>query len=199
MKYKCLRCDYMSYDVMNTYAHVGYVHLGTYCTLCDTICFNSCPGTKTTGTTHSSVSTPSASSSFHSFLGNFHPRTAIEQDLDYVIRVSEKGVEGMWVCIVCGSTYQDFGVAQSHIKHDHSEIKCRHCNLFCNNFFTLDTHMKEAHSGQLPIQCQICTVWLPNNTVLTQHIKLHEDPNRSLTTRRYADRHPNHHPSLPNN
>ena len=30
MKYKCLRCDYISYDVMNTYAHVGYVHMGTY-------------------------------------------------------------------------------------------------------------------------------------------------------------------------
>ena len=101
MKYKCLRCDYISYNVMNTYAHVGYVHMGTYCAACDTICFGACPGTKSNGTTHPSVSPPSASSSFHSFLGDFHPRTAIEQDLDYVIRVSEKGVEGMWVCIVC--------------------------------------------------------------------------------------------------
>ena len=116
-----------------------------------------------------------------------------------MIRVSEKGVEGMWVCIVCGNTNQDFGVAQFHIKHDHSEIKCRLCNLFCNNFFTLDTHMKEVHSGQLPIQCQICTVWLPNTTVLTQHFKLHGDPNRSLATHRYTERHPSHHPLLPNN
>ena len=29
MKYKCLRCDYISYDVMSTYAHVGYVYMGT--------------------------------------------------------------------------------------------------------------------------------------------------------------------------
>ena len=47
MKYKCLRCDYMSRDVMNVYAHVGYVHMGTYCTSCDTICFGSCPGKRT--------------------------------------------------------------------------------------------------------------------------------------------------------
>ena len=136
---------------MNTYAHVGYVHMGTYCAACDTMCFGACPGTEHTGTTHSSVSLPSTSSSFHSFLGVFHPKTAIEQDLDYAIKVSEKGVEGMWVCIVCGCTYQDFGAAQSHIKHDHSEIKCRHCNLFCNNFFTLDTHMKEAHSAPIAL------------------------------------------------
>ena len=150
----------------------------TYCAVCDTVCFGACPGTQHTGTTHSSLPLPSTSSSFHSFLGMFHPKTVVEQDLDYATKVLERGVEGMWVCIVCGYTHQDFGATQSHIRHDHSEIKCRHCNLFCNNFFTLDTHMEEAHSGQLPVRCHTCKIWLPNNTVFTNHIKLHEDSNK---------------------
>ena len=149
--YRCLRCDYMSYDVVNTYTHIGYVHLGTYCTRCDTICFNSCPGAEDTDAPTSSESPPVVTSSFHSFLGNFHPRTAVERNLDYIVRVSERGVEGLWLCTVCGSTNRNFGMAHFHVKHDHSEIKCRFCNLYCNNFLTLDAHMQEAHSGQMPV------------------------------------------------
>ena len=90
-RYRCLRCDYMSYDVVNTYTHIGYIHLGTYCTRCDTICFNSCPGAEDTNAPTSSESPLVVLSSFYSFLGNFHPRTAVERDLDYIIRVSERG------------------------------------------------------------------------------------------------------------
>ena len=113
--------------------------------------------------------------------------------MDYIIQVSERGVEGLWLCTVCGSTNRDFGMAHFHVKHDHSEIKCRFCNLYCNNFLTLDTHMQEAHSGQMPVQCQICMIWLPDATVLMPHFQWHGDPNRSLIPHRYAEECPNCH------
>ena len=102
-------------------------------------------------------------------------------------------MEGLWLCIVCGSTNRDFGVAHFHVKHDHSEFKCRFCNIYCNNFFSLETHMQEAHSDQIPIECQICKIWLPDATALQPHFQWHGDPNRSLIPHRYAEECPNCH------
>ena len=186
----------MSYDVMNTYTHVGFVHLGTYCTRCDMVCFDSCSTTEDTNSPTSSGSPPVIKTSFHSFLGDFHPRTAVERELDYTVRVSDKGVEGLWICTVCRCTNRDFGMAHFHVKHDHSQVRCRFCNLCCNSFLTLDAHMQEAHPELMPVQCQICSIWLPDATSLMPHFKWHGDPYRRLIPHRYADECPNCHSFL---
>ena len=53
--------------------------------------------------------------------------------------------------------------------------------------------MQEAHSDQIPIQCQICMIWLPDATALMPHFQWHGDPNRSLIPHRYAEECPNCH------
>ena len=171
---------------MNTYTHVGFVHFGTYCTRCNMVCFDSCSTTEDTSSPTSSGSPPIIKTSFHSFLGDFHPRTAVERELDYTVRVSDKGVEGLWICTVCRCTNRDFGMAHFHVKHDHSQVRCRFCNLCCNSFLTLDAHMQEAHPEQMPVQCQICSIWLPDATSLMPHFKWHGDPYRRLIPHRYA-------------
>ena len=53
--------------------------------------------------------------------------------------------------------------------------------------------MQEAHSDQIPIECQICKIWLPDATALQPHLQWHGDPNRSLIPHRYAEECANCH------
>ena len=119
--------------------------------------------------------------------------TTVEQDIDYIVKVTEEGVEGLWLCIVCGITNRNFGVLHFHVKFDHSEIKCRFCNTYCQCYFSMEAHMQEAHSDQIPIECQICKIWLPDATALQPHLQWHGDPNRSLIPHQYAEECANCH------
>ena len=65
--------------------------MGSKCDRCDTVCFKSCQGVEDTDSPTSSESPPIILSSFYSFLGNFSPMTAVEQDIDYIIKVTEGG------------------------------------------------------------------------------------------------------------
>ena len=65
------------------------------------------------------------------------------------------GVEGLWLCIICGSTNRDFGVMHFHVRFDHAEIKCRFCDMYCACFFSKEAHLKEAHPHLIPAECQL--------------------------------------------
>ena len=96
-RYRCVLCDFISYDVVNTFTHVGYLHLGSQCERCGTVCFQSCHGIEEADAPTSSESPPIVLSSFYNFLGNFSPVTAVEQDIDYIVKLQS----GEWRACGC--------------------------------------------------------------------------------------------------
>ena len=56
---------------------------------------------------------PVVLSSFIHVLGEVFPRTAIEPELDYIVKISNGEIEGWWICGICGSTNRDVEVITS--------------------------------------------------------------------------------------
>ena len=168
-RYGCGFCDFISNDLVNTYTHVGYLHLAPQCERCHSVCFQSCYGIEEADTPTSTESPPILLSSFTHFLGEFTPKTAIEPDLDYIVKTTNWGVEGLWLCIICGSTNRDFGVMNFHVRFDHAEVKCRFCDMYFACFFSMDAHYQEARAHLIPIECQLCKVMLPNSAAMEPH------------------------------
>ena len=139
-RYRCSYCDFISNNRVNTYTHIRYIHLSSPCEKCRNVCFQSCYMQEEADSPTFTKSPPVVLSSFVNFLGEFTPKTAIEPDLDYIVKTANWGIKGLWLCGICGSTNRDIGVMSFHVCHDHAEEKCRFCDLYFSCMFSMGAH-----------------------------------------------------------
>ena len=58
----------------------------------------------------STESPPIVLSSFITFLGELSPRTSVDPELDYIVKIMNGDIAGWWICGHCGSTNKDIEV-----------------------------------------------------------------------------------------
>ena len=87
-RFRCNYCEFISHNRVNTFAHIGYIHLSSPCEACGNMCFQTCFMQEEADSPTSTESPLVVLSSFIHFLGEFFPRTAIETELDYIVKIS---------------------------------------------------------------------------------------------------------------
>ena len=87
-RYRCNYCNFISNNRVNTYTHIGYIHLSSPCENCRSMCFQTCYMQEEADSPTSTKSPPVILSSFINILGEFTPKTAIEPDLDYIVKTT---------------------------------------------------------------------------------------------------------------
>ena len=151
------------------------------------MCFQTCYMQEEANSPTSTESPPVILSCFIYFLGDYTPKTAIEPDLDYIVQTENWGIEGLWLCGICGATNRDIGVMSFHVCHDHAVEKCRFCDLYFSCMFSMDAHYQETHADLISIDCKLCEAVLPNSAALELHLEWHPNANRCLIPHKYAD------------
>ena len=126
-------------------------------------------------------------SSFITFLGEFFPRTAVEPELDYIVKIMNGDIAGWWICQHCRSTDKDIEVMSFHMRHDHATEKCRFCDEHFTCMFSMDIHYQEMHGNLIAIDCKLWGTLLPNSAALKTHLEWHHSANRSSIAHEYAE------------
>ena len=187
--YSCQVCGHESHDRTNLVAHIGFIHGVPPCESCHDQCFGTC----TTGINRNSPTStqfpPVTISNWIRFLGEFYLRESVYRALDYTVDLREGKPTGRWVCALCFATDQDVGVIVLHIKYEHSpdtKIKYRRCGAEYLNIIDLDEHYCNVHSDHMPVQCTICSTYLPDRQRLNKHLEWHKNEDRSTQNNNFV-------------
>ena len=94
-RFLCDFCKFESHNLVNTFAHIGYIHLSSPCGTCGHMCFQTCSMQEKADSPTSTESPPIVLSSFITFLREFFPRTAVEPELDYIVKITNRDIAGL--------------------------------------------------------------------------------------------------------
>ena len=86
-RFSCLYCNFELHDKTNVVTYIGYIHNSSPCKLCKQTCFDTCSVQEKTDLPTSTKFSPLVLSSFVAFLGDFHPRSSVDPELDYIVKI----------------------------------------------------------------------------------------------------------------
>ena len=97
-------------------------------------------------------------SSFVAFLGDFSPKSALDPELDYIVKIINGDITGRWLCGHCGISDTDVNIVSLHMRNDHEVERCKLCAETFNCMFEMDRHYQDTHRDSIAVDCKICGV-----------------------------------------
>ena len=134
-----------SHNRTNIATHIGFIHDAAPYELCGETCFNTCTTQERTDLPTSTEFSPMILSSFIRFLGEFHPRSAVDPALDYSVEFKDRKPTGRWSCGLCCITDPDINIITLHMRNDHKLVKCKKCDKTFTTMLDMDNHYYNTH------------------------------------------------------
>uniref|UniRef100_A0A336LXH2 CSON004477 protein n=1 Tax=Culicoides sonorensis TaxID=179676 RepID=A0A336LXH2_CULSO len=101
-----------------------------------------------------------------------------ERNLNTHIKIVHLNREKTRACHICGKAFTQKKSLDRHlfIHNEDRSFKCPECPFSAKYKQTLSSHIKNIHSAEEPVNCEVCGQKVKNLTRLKQHMKLHTGP-----------------------
>uniref|UniRef100_A0A336LTV2 CSON004477 protein n=1 Tax=Culicoides sonorensis TaxID=179676 RepID=A0A336LTV2_CULSO len=101
-----------------------------------------------------------------------------ERNMNTHIKVVHLNREKTRACHICGKVFAQKKSLDSHlfVHNEDRTLKCPECPFSAKYKLALSSHIKNIHSVEEPVNCEVCGQKVKNLTRLKSHMKLHTGP-----------------------